>query len=191
MTPIHRHKKPRSGYPNQRSQQDIAPQDPRIKISVSYATINQPQNTYIHHHHPHIMNPSHIHKKPRSDSPNWRDQCNIASGDPRHNSSGFDTKIKDRRDSSRSEDNGHYREGNFFRSHSSHKRWYCQSHDSHQPDDINDKDTVEDSWSVVKSTKNPSAPGSWHRMKQWIVLSTVWIGDIILVQDQRFPRVGC
>ena len=182
MNPSHRHKKPSSGSPNWRGQQDIAPRDPRLERSGSDTTINQPRHTYMHHNHPHTMNPSHRHKKPRSNYPNQQGQSDIASWEPRRNSSGSDAKLNDRRDSYGSDNNGHYREGFVHHSHSSRKRRHRQYHDSCQPGDMNNEDTVEASWSVGNITTTPSAPGDWHIMKQWIILSTVRIGDIILVQ---------
>ena len=191
MTPSHRHKKPRSGSPNQRSQRDIAPRDPRLGFFCSVATINQPQHTYIHQHHPHTMTPNHRHKKPSSDSPNWRGQRDITPRYPTRNISGSGAKIKYRRDSSGYENNGHYQKWCLQHSHSSRKLIYHQSRDIFQPGDMNDEDTVEAGWSVVNSTTTPSSPGVWQIRKQWIILSTVRISNIILVQDYRVPSILC
>ena len=112
--------------------------------------INQPQHTYIHHHHPHTMNPSHRKNKWKSVSPNRRVQHEIASHDPRCDNSGPNSKIKYRCNSPGSNDNGHFREGRFRCIHSIRKRWHRQSHDSCLPGDMKDKATVEDGWGVGK-----------------------------------------
>ena len=182
MNPSHRHNKPSSVSPNWFSQLDIAPRDPRINSSVSYYTINKTQHAYIPHQHPNIMTPSHHQKKPRFDYPNQCGQRDIAYQYPRYNSSGSNSKIKDTCDSSVSDDNGHYYKGRFRYSHSSHKCRYRRSHDSSQPDNMNNKDTIEYGWSVWKRKTTPSAPGVWNIMKQWIILSTLLIGETMLLQ---------
>ena len=144
MNPIHCHKKPRSGSPNHRGQQDIAPWDPRLESYGSDVKINQPQNIYIHHYYPHTITASHHYKKPGSYYPNLCGQRDIASQYPRCESSGSNSKIKDRCNSYGSEDNIHYRKGRFLRSHSSRKHQHRWSHDSRQPDKMNDEDMVED-----------------------------------------------
>ena len=108
-----------------------------------------------------------------------------------NDSSSSDAKIKDRHKISVYGDNGHYLKGRFRRSHSSCKFRHLWSRDIFQPDDMNNKDTVEAVWSVGKSKTTPSAPGAWRIMKQWIVLSTVRIGNIILVQAYMVPKIGC
>ena len=143
---------------------------------------HQPQHTYIHHHHPHTTTPSHCHKKTRSGSSNWRGQQNIVSWDLRSDTYGSDTNIKDRHDSSGSNDNIHYHEVSFHHSHSSCACQNQRSPNNHPPDDMNKEDTVETGWSVGKSRTTPSAPYAWHIRKNWIMLSTVCIGDVILVQ---------
>ena len=55
--------------------------------------------------------------------------------------------------------------------------------ENHLPEDMNDKDMVEAVWIFNKSRTTPCAPCAWQIIKQWIMLSTVRIGDIILVQD--------
>ena len=150
MTPIHRHKKPKSGSPSQHGQCDIAAQDPRCDSSGYDATINQPQHTYIRHHHLNTTTPSHCKNKPNSGSPNQRFRLKIVYRDPSHDNSDSDAKIKGRRNISGSDDNGHYHEGHFWHSHSIHKLRHHKYHDSCQPDNINDEETVKAGWSVGK-----------------------------------------
>ena len=98
MTPSQRHKKPSFDSPNWRGQRNITPRYPRHNSSGSDATINQPQHTYIHSRHPHIVIPSHFHKKPRPGSPNKHGQRDIASQDPRRTVMDLtitDTTVKD------------------------------------------------------------------------------------------------
>ena len=168
ITLSHRHKKPRSGSPSQCSQRDIVNIHPRRNSSCSDATINQPQHTYIHHHHPHTTTPSHRNNKPKSGSPNWRGQCDIASWDPRCDNSGSGASIQDMHNSSGSDDNRHYRKGRFCRSHSSRKRRHFWSHNSRQPDNMHDEETVEAGWSVEKRKLTPSSGSAWQIIKQWI-----------------------
>ena len=54
---------------------------------------HQPQHTYIHHYHPHPMNPIHCHNKPRSVSPSRYSQCDIGTRDSRRDSSGSNAMI--------------------------------------------------------------------------------------------------
>ena len=67
-----------------------------------------------------------------------------------------------------SNDNGHYRKGRFRRSHSSNKHGHRRSHNSHQPDYMDNRETVEVSWSVGKIKNAPSPPGACYITKQWI-----------------------
>ena len=133
--------------------------------------INQPRHTYIHNYHPHTTTWSHRNNKPKSGSPNQRGQSNIASWDTRRDNYGSESKIKDRCNSSGSDDNGHYHEGRFCRSHSSRKRLHRWYHDIRQPNDMHDAETVEAVRSVGKSKPTPSAPHAWQIMKQWICYS--------------------
>ena len=151
----------RSSYPNIRGQRDIAPWDPWHDSYGSDNTINQPQHTFIRHHHPQTMTPRNHHKKPRSGYPNWRSQRDIVSQDPRLDSSISDSKIKDRHDSSGSNDTRHYRKGGFLRSHSSCTRRHRQSPNNFPPEDMNDKDMVDAGWIFNNRRTPPCTPCAW------------------------------
>ena len=89
------------------------------------------------------MTPSHCHNKPRSISSNKCGEHDIASRDPRLDSSGSDAKIKYIRHSSGSDNNIHCCKGRFRCSHSIRKLGHHESHNSRQPDDMNVKEIVE------------------------------------------------
>ena len=137
MNTRHHKKKPSPGSTNWHIQQDIAPQYPRLDSSGSNTNINQPQNIYIHQHQTHTTTTSHRHKKTRSDYPNIHGQQNIAPQYPRRDNPGSNVKIKDRRNSYVSDDNGQYHKGRFYHSHLSYKRQHWWSHDSCQLDEMN------------------------------------------------------
>ena len=60
--------------------------------------INQPQHTYIRHHHQHTMTQIHRNNTPNSGYPNRRGQREIMPQDPRRDNSGSNATIMDEHD---------------------------------------------------------------------------------------------